>query len=166
MSLLIQVFLYPRNISFFGGTGALKMKRAQRPQNMFLFDPDFRYRLDEDNQDLEQTNNAQNAGYETQTRRKYPYSIGPIVKIAHLIYLKSIFLHPIYYKVSRQQPSSSGNYSSNCKNSFQVTPKSKDNALGGDHRKTSRHSRTEASNTERLVGNVSKTFKNTMYYVV
>ena len=59
------------------------MKRAQRPQNMFLFDPDFRYRLDEDNQDLEQTNNAQNAGYETQTRRKYPYSIGPIVKIKY-----------------------------------------------------------------------------------
>ena len=50
------------------------MKRAQRPQNMFLFDPHFRYRLDEDNQDLEQTNNAQNAGYETQTRRKYPNS--------------------------------------------------------------------------------------------
>ena len=50
------------------------MKRAQRPQNMFLFDPDFRYRLDEDNQDLEQTNNAQNAEYETQTHRKYPNS--------------------------------------------------------------------------------------------
>ena len=49
------------------------MKRAQRPQNMFLFDPDFRYRLDEDNQDLEQTNNAQNTGYETQAHRKYIY---------------------------------------------------------------------------------------------
>jgi len=67
------VFLYHRNISFFGGTGVLKMKRAQRPQNMFLFDPDFRYRLDEDNQDLEQTNNAQNTGYETQAHRKYIY---------------------------------------------------------------------------------------------
>ena len=49
------------------------MKRAQRPQNMFLFDPDFRYRLDEDNQDLEQTNNAQNTGHEIQTHRKYLY---------------------------------------------------------------------------------------------
>ena len=145
------------------------MKRAQRPQNMFLFDPDFRYRLDEDNQDLEQTNNAQNTGYETQTHRKYLYShrlvILGIFSCSLEIYLKSIFLHAIHYKVSRQQPSSSGNYSSNCKNSFQVTPKSKDNAMGGDHRKTSRHSRTEASNTERLVGNVSKTHKNTMYHV-
>ena len=50
------------------------MKRAQRPQNMFLFDPDFRYRLDEDNQDLEQTNNAQNIGNKAQTHRKYQYS--------------------------------------------------------------------------------------------
>ena len=50
------------------------MKRAQRPQNMFLFDPDFRYRLDEDNQDLEQTNTNQNTGHETQTHRKYRYS--------------------------------------------------------------------------------------------
>ena len=50
------------------------MKRAQRPQNMFLFDPDFRYRLDEDNQDLEQTNNAQNIGNKAQIRRRYPYS--------------------------------------------------------------------------------------------
>ena len=49
------------------------MKRAQRPQNMFLFDPDFRYRLDEDNQDLEQTNTAQNTGNETQTHRNYLY---------------------------------------------------------------------------------------------
>ena len=49
------------------------MKRAQRPQNMFLFDPDFRYRLDEDNQDLEHTNTAKNTGYETQTHRKYLY---------------------------------------------------------------------------------------------
>ena len=73
MEVLIQVFLSLRNISFFGGTGALKMKRAQRPQNMFLFDPDFRYRLDEDNQDLEQTNNAQNIGNKAQTRRKYLY---------------------------------------------------------------------------------------------
>ena len=81
------------------------------------------------------------------------------------MYLLSIFLHNIHYKVSRQQPSSNGNYSSNCKNSFQVTPKSKDKALGGEHRKVSRHSRTEASNTERLVGNVSETHKDTMYHV-
>ena len=140
------------------------MKRAQRPQNMFLFDPDFRYRLDEDNQDLEQTNNAQNIGNKAQTRRKYLYS-NELIMLFRNIYLKSIFVHAIHYKVSRQQPSSSGNYSSNCKNSFQVTPKSKDNALGGEHRKTSRHSRTEASNTERLVGNVSKTQKNRMYHL-
>ena len=81
------------------------------------------------------------------------------------MYLLSIFLHNIHYKVYRQQPSSNGNYSSNCKNSFQVTPKSKDKALGDEHRKASRHSRTEASNTERLVGNVSETHKDTMYHV-
>ena len=33
-----------RNTTFFGGTGTMKIKRARRPQNMFLFDPEFRYR--------------------------------------------------------------------------------------------------------------------------
>ena len=59
-----------RNMAFFGGTGAMKLKRAKRPQNMFLFDPDFRYRLVNDGPSADAANTAEGHSFQNKNERK------------------------------------------------------------------------------------------------
>jgi hypothetical protein len=57
-------------MAFFGGTGAMKLKRAKRPQNMFLFDPDFRYRLVDDGPSANAANTAEGHSFLNKDERK------------------------------------------------------------------------------------------------
>ena len=59
-----------RNIPFFGGIGVMKLKRPRRPQNMFLFDPDFRHRHVDDVYPVSSGAPGESADAEQHTKRK------------------------------------------------------------------------------------------------
>ena len=70
ISIISYIFI-DRNIPFFGGTGVMKLKRPKRPQNMFLFDPDFRYRLVDDGLSANASNPVEGHSFQNKNARKY-----------------------------------------------------------------------------------------------